>query len=217
MKQICKVKKGWVVLSTAILLTLHPFRGVAQTQEAQQLLLNVAKLAQFKEILQQMYDGYKVLESGYNKVRDIANGNYKLHQVFLDGLLAVSPEVRHYYKVAAIIQLQVKLVKEYKQSLSLFKGCGFFNADELLYMEKVYKGLLDESIANLDALLTVITAGKVRMADDERLQSIDELHSSMENKWSFLQHFNQDAHMLAIQRAKETGEIETLRKWYNIK
>jgi hypothetical protein len=195
----------------------RPVPAAAQSQEVQQLLLNITKLAQFKAILQQMYDGYKVLESGYNKVRDIANGNYKLHQVFLDGLLAVNPEVKNYYKVAEIVQLQIKLVKEYKVAIHMFKASHLFNPDELSYFEKVYKGLLDESLANLDALLTVVTAGKVRMSDDERMQAIDELHTSMQVKWSFLRHFNEDAHLLAMQKAKEKQELSALRKWHDIK
>ncbi len=48
----------------------------AQSQEAQQLLLNWEKLTQFKKILQNMYDGYKILYKGYTAVKDISEGNF---------------------------------------------------------------------------------------------------------------------------------------------
>lgn len=202
---------GWLVL---LLCSQQPL--MAQSQEVQQLLLNVEKLAQFKKILQNMYDGYRALEQGYNKVRDITNGNYKLHQVFLDGLLAVSPIVRNYYKIAIIIDDQVQIVKEYKQAFSMFRDCNMFSTKELRYLEDVYKGLFDESLANLDALLTIVTAGKVRMSDDERLKAIDQLHNEMNSKLTFMREFNNSAHILALQRVKEHHEIEATRRLHGI-
>ncbi|MFX9630904.1 hypothetical protein ABTO69_20345, partial [Acinetobacter baumannii] len=61
------------------------FKGKAQSDEVQQLLLNVEKLAQFKKILQNMYDGYKLLHKGYTAVKNISEGNFSLHKTFLDG------------------------------------------------------------------------------------------------------------------------------------
>ena len=51
----------------------------AQTQEAQQLLLNWEKLAQFKQMLEDMKTGYQVLYKGYSAIRDISQGNFSLH------------------------------------------------------------------------------------------------------------------------------------------
>src|SRR4051812_16580348 len=97
------------------------FSGMAQTQEAAQLLLNYEKLKQLEEILDNMYNGYKILTQGYDRVKGIAEGNYKLHQVFLDGLLAVSPTVRKYKRIPQIIAYQQILVKEYKRAHSRFR------------------------------------------------------------------------------------------------
>lgn len=188
----------------------------AQSQEVQQLLLNVEKLAQFKKILQDMYDGYKVLENGYQKVKAVASGNYKLHQVFLDGLLAVSPEVRNYYKIVLIIEDQVRLVKEYKVFAAELRTTNVFTAGELGFFDKVYQGLLDESLSNLSTLLTIVTAGQVRMSDDERIQALDQLANEMKNKLLFLRQFNHGAQQLGVNRLKEQTEINLLRKWHGL-
>ena len=66
----------------------------AQSQEVQQLLLNVEKLAQFKKILQNMKQGYQVLHKGYTTIRNLSQGNFSLHKTFLDALFEVSPAVR---------------------------------------------------------------------------------------------------------------------------
>ena len=87
---------------------------MAQTDEIAQLLLNVEKLAQFKQILSDMKKGYEILNGGYNTIKDLSQGNFSLHKTFLDALMEVSPTVKKYKRVADIINYQVILVKEYK-------------------------------------------------------------------------------------------------------
>src|SRR5215204_4367678 len=100
-----RVRKMLVVgILCAAALTL---KARAQTAEAEQLLLNWEKLIQFKAILENMYDGYTILEQGYDAVRDLTEGNFSLHRNFLDGLLKVSPTVRNYRRVADIITYQL--------------------------------------------------------------------------------------------------------------
>src|SRR6218665_2577336 len=90
------------------------FDTKAQSFEVQQLLLNVEKLAQFKQILADLKKGYEIVSKGYTTIRDISQGNFKLHDLFLDALLQVSPTVRKYKKITDIIVMQIQLVKEYK-------------------------------------------------------------------------------------------------------
>lgn len=189
----------------------------AQSQEAKQLLLNVEKLAQLKNILSDMKKGYQIVSSGYNSVKNIAQGNFSLHEVFLDGLMLVSPEVRKYYKIAEIISDQKDMVTEYRSALKRFSSSGNFNPSELDYLGKVYRKLADESLDNLDLLATVITAGKLRMDDDERLQAIDRIHNDVADKLIFLRSFNKKTSILNLQRQREKLDVSGLQKFYNPK
>src|SRR5690242_21852837 len=83
-----------------------------QSQEAKQLLLDVEKLAQLKQMLASMKKGYDILHKGYTSIKNISEGNFNLHKTFLDGLLQISPAVRKYKKIADIIDFQIKIVKE---------------------------------------------------------------------------------------------------------
>lgn len=188
----------------------------AQSQEVQQLLLNVEKLAQLKDILNNMYKGYTVLSKGYTTIKDISQGNFNLHEVFLDNLMKVSPVVRKYNQVAGIVNFQLRIVSEYKKSYKRFKADGNFNEDEIRYIGTVYKNLFDQSLKNLDALINVTTANKLRMSDDERLEAIDTLFADMRDKLSFLRYFNNSTSLLAIQRAKERNDVNTTRNLYGI-
>lgn len=182
----------------------------AQTQEAAQLILNYEKLNQLKKVLQNMYDGYKIITTGYNKVRDVTSGNYKLHQIFLDGLMQVSPRVRDYARIADIIRYQTTMVKEYKAAYQQFRSAGVFNSDELNYFSGVYSNLLDRSLRNLEELSMVITSSKLRMSDDERLSAIDRLYLDMEEKVLFLRHFNSKNSILSRQLLMERSSNKTL-------
>lgn len=188
--------------------------AMAQSQETQQLVLNVEKLSQLKNILRDMKRGYEVVSKGYNAVRDISKGNFSLHQVFLDGLMLVSPEVRKYHKVAVIIRLQSAIVSEYKNAFSRFRSSGSFRPEELDYLSDVYTQLFKQSLQNLDQLATVITASQLRMNDQERLLAIDQIFADTGDKLSFLRDFNQQVMILAYGRKRDATTGKDLLKLY---
>ena len=193
---------------------LFSFSGqvVAQSTEIQQLLLNVEKLAQLKKILINMKKGYQIVSNGYNAIKDISKGNFNLHEAFLDGLMQVSPTVRKYKKIGEIISFQTQLVKEYKSAFRRFEASNLFNANEIKYMGNVYTNLFNKSLQNLDELTMVITAGKLRMSDDERLNAIDRMYIDMRDKLVFLRTFNNENNVLAIQKGREVVDTRVSKK-----
>lgn len=195
-------------LSVALLI---PWGSHAQKQELEQLALNIEKLSQFRSILRDMKKGYEILNKGYNTVKDLSQGNFKLHETFLDALLQVSPVVRNYKRVGDIIAYQVALVKEYKAAKDRFKGSGLFNTNELSYFENLYANLFKQSLKNIDELTMVLTVNRMRMSDDERLEAIDRIYEDMQDKLLFLKDFNNDTTVLALQRAKEQKDVKAIR------
>lgn len=203
-----------------IILVLGPVfgfqRSFAQSQETKQLLLNVEKLSQLKNILSDMKRGYTIITNGYNSVKNIAQGNFSLHEVFLDGLMLVNPEIKKYRRVADIISYQKDIITEYKSAFSRFKASSNFNNGEIDYLGKVYKQLFDQSIDNLDELATVITSSKLRMSDDERLQAIDRIFADTEEKLMFLRSFNKEASILNLQRQRAKNDLKTTQGYFGI-
>jgi len=186
----------------------------AQQYEVQQLLLDVEKLAQFKSILSDMQQGYSVLTEGYDQVKTLSQGNFNLHQVFLDGLLSVNPEIKKYQRVADIIAGEASIVSEYKSAFDRFKRSGSFSLNELDYLATVYSRLTSGALQNLNDLASVITASKMRMGDNERLSAIDNIYNDTSDKLQFLRSFNRKTSILQLQRAKEQDEVQTLQKIY---
>lgn len=185
-----------------------------QTQEAKQLMLNVEKLAQLRNILSGMKKGYDILLKGYNSVKDIAEGNFSLHELFLDGLLVVSPEVKKYARVADIINYQRDIGSEWKLALEAFNAADVFGSGELSYLKGVYQGLSRRSFQNVEDLALVLTSSKLRMSDGERLSAIDRIYLDTRDQLVFLRDFNASAVLLVRQKQKEKREIEQLKSIY---
>lgn len=199
--------KKLLIIGIVFVGLLFPCKVTAQAQEMQQLILNIEKLAQFRQILKDMKKGYEILNGGYNTVKNLSKGNFDLHKTFLDALMQVSPTVRKYRRIGDIINNQVLLVKEYKTAFKRFQNSGNFNANEIAYLERVYDNLFRQSLRNLDDLTTVITANKLRMSDEERLSAIDKIYADMQDKLLFLRSFNNNTSVLALQRAKEKNDV----------
>lgn len=191
-------------------------RVKAQSDEAQQLLLNWEKLQTLEKMLDNMYMGYKILDNGYTTIKKIAEGDYSIHQAFLDGLMAVNPSVRNYKRIPLIIEYQKLLVQEYKRAWKQLKNDPNLTIDEIFYIESVYKFILQASIRNLDDLAMIITATKLRMSDDERMRAIDNIFFDMENRMVFLRGFNNDTRLLAIQRAFANNNQQNVKKLYGV-
>lgn len=213
MKYILKLITGVVFI--LIFITVQT-KVTAQAVEVEQLLLNVEKLKQFKNILADMKKGYDIISKGYNTIKDLSEGNFNLHKAFLNGLMQVSPAVRKYRRIGDIVSDQLTLVKEYKRAFNRFKRNKNFNAEEIKYISHVYDNLFRESLDNLDQLLIVVTAGKLRMSDNERLEAIDRIYADMQDKLQFLRHFNNHTTILALQRAKEQHDAVTLQNIYGL-
>lgn len=191
-------------------------KAFCQATEVQQLLLNWEKLRQLEEILDNMYRGYKILDKGYSTIKKIAEGNYTIHELFIDGLMAVNPSIRNYKRIPFIIEYQKLLLKEYQRAYNRFRQDPNFKLEEIEYLANVYKFLFDASLRNIDELMMIITATKLSMSDDERMLAIDRIFFDMEDKLIFLRSFNNNTQLLAIQRARSRNDVETMRKLYGV-
>ncbi|MBS1598452.1 MAG: TerB family tellurite resistance protein [Bacteroidetes bacterium] len=196
-----------------ILLAL-PSKTKAQEYEIERLILDIEKLAQLKDILNDLYKGYEILSTGYNTIKNISEGNFNLHDAFLNGLLQVNPVVRNYKKAFDIVEYQAKILSEYKRNFSKFRNDKNFTAEEIVYMADVYNNLNNESLKDLENLLNILTAGKMRMSDDERIRGIDKIYDHVKEKLMFLRHFNSSAAVLSVQRGSEQRDAESSRKLY---
>lgn len=191
-------------------------RANAQSTELQQLLLNIEKLTQFKAILSDMKKGYQIYQQGYGTISNLSKGNFNLHNVYLTGLMAVSPSVRNNPRVGQIIGQQNDILNEYRKYSNLFRQSGSFNNNELSYIDNVFRQLVKQCNTNTDDLVSVTTAGNLRMSDDDRLRAIERIYNGSVEQLQFLRFFNRKAVLLSLQRSKDLRDTRSLKKLYAI-
>ncbi len=186
------------------------------TDDIQQLVLDYQKLSELKKILTDMQDGYKIISQGYEDIKNIAQGNFSLHKLFLDGLLAVSPTVQNDSRVTGIIDAETALVSEYRAGYARFGATGHFSPQELSAIASLYAALFHRAEKDIDELTMVITPGSMRMNDAERLGAIDRISKDMSDNLALLRGFNKDGSIQALQRARDANDIGTMKSIYGI-
>ena len=193
------------------LLSSNVTKAGAQMKEVVEFGINLERLAQLKSILSTLKKGFDIVSKGYGTVKDLSEGNFKLHQVFLDGLLEVSPAVKKYHKIPEIISMQLALIKRAKSDLNVIIREGGFSLQEMNYIKSVHDNLRSQSLQNLDELVNVTTAGKFRMSDEDRLKAIDRIHQDMIEKLNFLFLFGKNSMSLSLEKKKNEMELNRLK------
>lgn len=143
------------------------------------------------------------------KQQDLYAGYYK-------ELETVKAVIAYYERIREITAQQAALVSQYEHAWNLLKSDQHFSVKELAYMQKVYSGILQESVRNLDEIMVVINSFKTQMTDAKRLELIDKAADRVDVNCSDLRTFNNQNYMLSIQRAKDENEVLTLKKYYGV-
>ena len=128
----------------------------------------------------------------------------------------IQEAISGYKKVKEIMQKQVQIVDEYKRAFSLFRQDKHFTTDEIDYMAKVYTGIVDESLKNIDLLLLVVNTLNTEMTDGKRLEIISVAANNIDVTLNDLRDFNSQNVKLSLQRSKDEVEINTVKALYGI-
>lgn len=163
----------------------------------------------------------KVLENALSKLKleEISDWTEKQrdqYQKYFDELHKVKMVISYYQRIKDISEKQMKLVDEYGRVWQLIRSDKYFTPKEISYMEKVYSGILSETVKNLDQLGLVINSFKTQMSDAKRLEIINEVAEKVDENYTDLKAFNAENGMLRLQRAKSDIEIQHIKKLYGI-
>src|SRR6478736_424064 len=106
-----------------------------------------------------------------------------LYGDYFDELWKVKEVIEYYHRIEDIIDKQIKIVDEYESAFKLFKQDDHFTVEELDYMEKVYTGIIDQSLKNLDQLFLVINSFTTQMSDQKRMEIITDAGDRMDENY----------------------------------
>jgi hypothetical protein len=187
--------------------------GFSQSQDIQQLVMDIEKLAQLKAMYQSMVNGYNTLTKGYNNVINISKGNFELHKNYLNGLLDVTTPVKKYGGIEVIATTQDLIQRENAVGYQKCVSSQVFTNAELSERQQQGFRLLDESVKRLEELLLVVRPGKLRMTDEERMSVIDRIDVAMRGLLAELRKINlanDELFRLRVQRQKDIKAMKSL-------
>jgi hypothetical protein len=178
------------------------------------LLQQIAALQVYASYLAQ---GYKIAKDGLNTIQDFKKGDFTLHSNHFTALLTVNPKVKKYAKVAAILSLQINIVRQVGSSIKECRNRGQLTGSEFTYLEKVFKTLTDDCSNCLETLSDILLDGKVSMKDNERIAAIDRIYDDMQDNQVFVRAFGEETKGLCIQRENEQNEIIISKRLNDLK
>jgi len=152
-----------------------------------------------------------------NEITDWVDKQKTLYKDYYEELQKVKAIISYYKRVKEITIKQVHLVEEYKRAWGLFKQDTHFTADELTYIGRVYSGILDESVKNLDQISMVINSFQAQMSDAKRLDIINAAADRIDENYNDLKAFSQQGMLLSLQRAKAKNDVDVVKKLYGLK
>lgn len=174
------------------------------------LLQQIAALEVYAGYLKK---GYEVVNGGLQTIKDFSNGEFNLHNAFISGLKKVSPAIRNDVRVIEIIEMQISIGRAFGG----LKSNPNLSMSNQLYVQNVRENLWEESLKDLEELLMVITSGKVEMSDDERIERLNKVYFSMQDKSAFTQNFISEISLYTRQKEMEKRSIEQSRNSYGIR
>lgn len=168
-----------------------------------------------------LQNAQKVVENSVSKLRldeisDWVEKQRNLYRDYFDELWRVKDLVSYYHKVKDITSRQVLLVKEYKRAWNGIQQDGHFTPEEVVYMGKVYSGIVEESLKNLEQVILVIQSFSLQVTDAKRMEMINAAADAMQQNYNDLKTFRDQNVQLSLQRAKDVHEIAAIRKLYGL-
>jgi len=151
-----------------------------------------------------------------DEISDWTKKQKDLYQGYYEELTKVKSIITYYQRIKDITKKQTKLVEEYERAWNLFKQDSHFKQSEIQYMERVYSGILEESVKNIDQIFLILDSFSTQMSDLKRVEIINKAADQIDTNYDDLTLFNQQNVMLSLQRAKTEAEVNQVKQFYGI-
>lgn len=211
-------KISLLLLLTGLALTNTFAQGTGGffNQQSSKIKLMLAQIAGYETFLHSLKSGYQITENGLNTMHEMKGGTYSLHTAYFTSLEQVSPAVQSDPKGKAMAGMQQQINTVFSNELSWQQQQKILAAPEINYIQQVYQSLMKKCQQDMSDLTQVLTPGKLQMTDHQRLERIDKLYVSMQDKLAFAQSFTTKCRQMANDRQRAKKNNDQLKALYGI-
>ncbi|MET7000719.1 conjugal transfer protein TraI [Chitinophaga defluvii] len=168
-----------------------------------------------------LQNAQKTIENAMSKLKleeisDWTEKQRSLYKNYFEELNKVKTIITYYKRIKEIGEKQLQLVNEYKRAWSLIRDDKHFRPEEISYIARVYQGILEETVNNVEQLTMVVNSFSTTMSDAKRLAIIGAAGDQVDQNYADLKRFNSENYLLSLSRSKNEIEARQLRVLYGI-
>jgi hypothetical protein len=151
-----------------------------------------------------------------DEITDWVKKQRDLYKEYYDELKKVKAVISYYFRIKQIAEKQVQIIEQYQKAWKLFQSDKHFSYGELVYMQKVYSGILEETEKNVDMLSLFVKSFSTQMTDVKRLEMITRVADQVDKVHDELVSFNRQNQMLSLSRARSEFDAKVVKELYGI-
>jgi hypothetical protein len=143
------------------------------------------------------------------KIKGIMDKTQQLHDQWYSSLLQVSAGVRNYRRVREIYSHQSEMIAQFSALLPELRT-RHLSPTQLGEASLVCQGILQENITLLGELSGVLSAGRAKMTDPERIEFIDNIADRIGEQHSLMNYFSTKCRAIAQLQAQQVQDREAM-------
>ncbi|GAB3323332.1 hypothetical protein GCM10027511_32200 [Hymenobacter humi] len=155
----------------------------------------------------------KVLASDMTKVsgqiKGVIDKTQALHDQWYSSLLQISAGVRNYRRVQEIYTHQSEMISQFSAAIPELRTQQLSPA-QLSEASTIYQGILTENIALLGELAGVMSTGRSKMTDPERVEFIDNIADRIVKQHNLMNYFTNKCRAIAQMQAQQVQDRESM-------
>jgi hypothetical protein len=171
------------------------------------LLLQIAKLQTYMAYAKQ---GYQIVQGGLRLVGDIKEGDFRLHNDYFTHLQTVSPSIKKYSKVTAILSIQLQMLQTYRSGISKLNAESLLTGSNKGECRQIMEAVIDDALLDIGSLQAILTDGSFSMTDEERVEQIDQIYLSINQKKDLQRQFLLAVQATIHQRKQSSSDMNYL-------
>ncbi|MBL4675918.1 MAG: hypothetical protein JKY70_06905 [Mucilaginibacter sp.] len=154
--------------------------------------------------------GYRVARSGLGSIGGSIGKELGLHQNYYEHLNEVSSVIKNDPRTKDILKWQSDIISQSKRMRTI----DGLSREERNFVDKVGQVLMEDCEARLKDLQTIITDGKIKMSDEERMRQVGRLHIAMQDNYRFVTTFLRQLNEYVSNKTREQRDVNSLNRFY---
>jgi hypothetical protein len=184
------------------------------SQQAKKKKLMMAQVAALTIYSDQQATGYAISRDGLRNAQTQKGGEYSDHEQYYASLEQVSPAISPAEKKKKLLDLQARINAAFNDELGWQQKYRALRKDEMDYLVRVACGIRRQCDADMTEMNELLTPGKLKLTDAERLDRLDRLLAVMKDKSAFTLSITGKCRQLAQVRMGQVKDQEQLKKLY---